>query len=84
MSRRLAGLGPRKQKQSLIYYTMRHPDKRPKGRKLKRLRASCYAKMDRRLNRLRLALNEYMLDIARLRMPRVRFSVPECPMMRWK
>jgi hypothetical protein len=84
MSRRLVGLGPRKQKQYLINYNMRHPDKRPKGRKLKRLRASCYDKMDRRLNRLRLALNEYMLDIARLRMPKVRMSVPDCPRMRWK
>jgi hypothetical protein len=84
MTRRLAGVGPRKEKIAYINYSMRHPDKRPKGRKLKRLRASCYAKMDRRISRLRTGLNEFMLDIARLRMPKVRMSVPDCPMMRWK
>jgi hypothetical protein len=84
MTRRIAGAGVRKQKQHLVYYSMKHPDKRPKGRRLKRLRESCYAKMDRRLDRLRSGLNEYILDVARLRMPKVRMSVPDCPMMRYK
>ena len=84
MTRRIAGVGVRKQKELYIRYASRHPDKRLKGRKLKRLRASLYAKMDRRLARLRSGLNEYTLDLVRLRMPKVRFSVPDCPMMRWK
>ena len=67
-----------------IWYANKHPAKRPKGRKLKPLRASLYDKMDRRLNRLRTGLNEYTLDVVRLRMPKVRMSVPTCPMMRWK
>jgi hypothetical protein len=77
-------VGIRKEKQYLVCYNMRHPDKRPRGRKLKRLRASCYAKMDRRLNRLRSGLNEYILDVLRQRVPKVRFSIPDCPMMRYK
>jgi hypothetical protein len=77
-------VGIRKEKQHLVCYNMRHPDKRPRGRKLKRLRASCYAKMDRRLNRLRSGLNEYILDVLRQRVPKVRFSIPDCPMMRYK
>jgi len=77
-------VGIRKEKQYLVCYNMRHPDKRSKGRKLKRLRASCYAKMDRRLNRLRSGLNEYILDVLRQRVPKVRFSIPDCPMMRYK
>ena len=75
---------PRKEKVALINYNMRHPDKRPKGRKLKRLRASLYNKMDRRFNRLRTGLNEITLDVLRMRMPKVRMSIPDCPMMRWK
>jgi len=77
-------VGIRKEKQHLVCYNMRHPDKRPRGRKLKRLRASCYAKMDRRLNKLRSGLNEYILDVLRQRVPKVRFSIPDCPMMRYK
>jgi hypothetical protein len=77
-------VGIRKEKQYLVCYNMRHLDKRPRGRKLKRLRASCYAKMDRRLNRLRSGLNEYILDVLRQRVPKVRFSIPDCPMMRYK
>jgi hypothetical protein len=77
-------VGIRKEKQYLVCYNMRHPDKRPRGRKLKRLRASCYAKMDRRLNKLRSGLNEYILDVLRQRVPKVRFSIPDCPMMRYK
>ena len=83
MTRRLA-INQRLQNAWTIRYNTRHPAKRPKGRKLKRLRASLYAKMDRRLARLRSGLNEYTLDLIRLRMPKVRFSVPDCPMMRWK
>ena len=83
MTRRLA-INQRRQNLLTINYDIRHPAKRPKGRKLKRLRASLYAKMDRRINRLRSGLNEYTLDLVRLRMPKVRFSVPTCPMMRWK
>ena len=83
MTRRLA-INQRRQNLWTIQYAIRHPAKRPIGRKLKRLRASCYAKMDRRLDRLRSGLNEYILDVVRLRMPKVRMSVPDCPMMRWK
>ena len=83
MTRRLE-VNQRLQNAWTIRYNTRHPAKRPKGRKLKRLRASLYAKMDRRLDRLRSGLNEYTLDLVRLRMPKVRFSVPQCPMMRWK
>ena len=83
MTRRLA-INQRRQNLWTINYSIRHPYKRPKGRKLKRLRASCYAKMDRRIDRLRSGLNEYTLDLVRLRMPKIRFSVPMCPMMRWK
>ena len=67
-----------------VWYANTHPAKRPKGRKMKRLRASLYAKMDRRLDRLPTGLKEYTLDVLRLRMPKVRMSVPDCPMMRWK
>jgi hypothetical protein len=77
-------INQRRQNAYTVWYSIKHPAKRPKGRKLKRLRASCYAKMDRRLNRLRNGLNEYILDIVRLRMPKVRMSVPDCPMMRYK
>ena len=48
------------------------------------MRESLYAKMDRRLDRLRSGLKEYTLDVLRLRMPKVRMSVPDCPMMRYK
>jgi hypothetical protein len=47
------------------------------------MRESLYAKMDRRLDRLRTGLKEYTLDVIRLRMPKVRFSVPDCPKQRW-
>jgi hypothetical protein len=83
MTRRLA-INQRLQNAWTVRYSMQHPAKRPKGRKLKRLRASLYAKMDRRIDRLRSGLNEFTLDLVRLRMPKVRFSVPMCPMMRWK
>ena len=48
------------------------------------MRECLYAKMDRRLDRLRTGLKEYTLDVLRLRMPKVRMSVPDCPRMRWK
>ena len=84
MSKRIAGLGIRKEKEMYVRYIRQHHDTRQKGRKLKRLRASLYAKMDMRLARLRSGLNEYILDVVRLRLPTVRFSVPVCPMMRYK
>jgi len=79
--------GNRKAKELYIRYTNQHKldcSKRPTGRKMKRSRLACYVKMDKRLNRLRSGLNEYILDVVRLRMPKVRMSVPMCPMMRWK
>jgi hypothetical protein len=84
MTKRIAGLGIRKEKEMYVRYMRKHSDTRQKGRKLKRLRASLYAKMDMRLARLRSGLNEYILDVVRLRLPTVRFSVPVCPMMRYK
>lgn len=79
--------GKRKAKELLIRYESRHrldSNRRQTGSKLKRLRIALYTKMDRRLKRLRTGLNEYTLDVVRMRMPKVRFSVPQCPMMRWK
>jgi len=83
MTRRLA-INQRLQNAWTVRYNIKHPAKRPKGRKLKRLRASLYAKTNRRINRLRSGLNEYTRDLYLLRMPKVRFSVPDCPMMRYK
>ena len=76
-------INQRRQNAWTIKYAIQHPAKRPKGRKLKRLRASCYAKMDRKIDRMRMGLNEYILDVAMLRRP-IRNSVPDCPMMRYK
>ena len=79
--------GKRKAKELLIRYESQHrldSNRRQTGSKLKRLRSQLYTKMDRRLKRLRTGLNEYTLDVVRMRMPKVRFSVPQCPMMRWK
>ena len=58
MSKRISGSGIRKEKEMYIRYIRTHHDTRQKGRKLKRLRASLYAKMDMRLARLRSGLNE--------------------------
>lgn len=82
--RRIAGLGERKQKELLIRYASRHPDKRPKGRKLKRLRASLYAKMDRKLDNMRSSLNEFTMDVVRMRRPDGFKNCAYSPMMRWK
>jgi hypothetical protein len=79
--------GTRKAKELCVRYESQHrldSNRRQTGKKLKRLRSQLYIKMDRRLSRLRTGLNEYTLDVVRLRMPKVRFSVPQCPMMRWK
>jgi len=77
-------VGSRKSNELTIRYAMRHPDKRPKGRKLKPMRKWLYDKMDRKWERMRTALNEFIIDIARLRRPKVRMTVPDCPMLRWK
>jgi hypothetical protein len=77
-------VGIRKSNELTIRYAMRHPDKRPKGRKLKPMRKWLYDKMDRKWERMRTALNEFIIDIARLRRPKVRMTVPDCPMLRWK
>lgn len=79
--------GTRKAKEICIRYESEHrldSNRRRTGSKLNRLRSQLYIKTDRRLKRLRTGLNEYTLDVVRLRMPKVRFSVPQCPMMRWR
>ena len=84
MTRRIAGLGCRKQKEMYIRYESRHPDKRPKGRKLKPMRKWLYEKMDRKWDKMRSSLNDFIIDVSRMRRPVIRMSVPDCPMMRWK
>ena len=46
------------------------------------MRECLYAKMDRRLDRMRHGLKELIADTLSLR--RSRNSVPDCPRMRWK
>jgi hypothetical protein len=46
------------------------------------LRESLYAKMDRRLDRMRHGLKDLIADTLSLR--RGRNSVPDCPKLRWK
>ena len=84
MSRRIAGLGERKQKELYIRYASRHPDKRPKGRKLKPMRKWLYAKMDRKWDKMRSSLNEFLIDVARMRRPDGLNNCAVSPMMRWK
>lgn len=79
--------GTRKAKEIYIRYKSEHrldSNRRRTGSKLNRLRSQLYTKTDRRLKRLRTGLNEYTLDVVRLRMPKVRFSVPQCPKLRWR
>lgn len=52
-------------------------------RQNKRQRTALYAKMDRKLDRMRHGLKDFILDTAGQRRP-VRHSVPDCPRMRWK
>lgn len=47
-----------------------------------RLRENLYAKMDRRLDRMRRGLKELMADTLSLR--RGRNSAPDCPRLRWR
>ena len=82
--RRIAGLGCRKQKEMYIRYESRHPDKRPKGRKLKPMRQGLYRKMDRKLDKMRSSLNEFMVDISRMRRHNGFNCCAVSPMMRWK
>lgn len=82
--RRIAGLGCRKQKELYIRYASRHPDKRPKGRKLKPMRMSLYKKMDRKWEKMRSSLNEFIIDIVRLRRPDGQNHCAFSPIMRWK
>jgi hypothetical protein len=84
MTKSIAGLGCRKQKELFIRYASRHPDKRPKGRKLKPMRKWLYTKMDRKFDRLRSSLNEFILDVVRMRRPDGFKSCAYSPMMRWK
>jgi hypothetical protein len=84
MTKRIAGLGCRKQKELYIRYASRHPDKRPKGRKLKRIRKALYSKMDRKWDKMRSSLNELMIDITRMRRPNGFNCCAMSPMMRWK
>ena len=49
----------------------------------KRQRTALYAKRDRAIDRMRIGLKDFILDIASQRRP-VRHSVPDCPRMRWK
>ena len=48
----------------------------------KRQRTALYAKMDRKLDRMRHGLKELVADTLSVR--RGRKSVPDCPRMRWK
>ena len=48
----------------------------------KRQRTALYAKMDRKLDRMRHGLKELVADTLSVR--RGRNSVPDCPRMRWK
>jgi hypothetical protein len=48
----------------------------------KRQRTALYAKMDRKLDRMRHGLKELVADTLSVR--RGRNSVPDCPKMRWK
>ena len=79
--------GKRKAKELLVRYESRHrldSNRRPKGRKMKRQRLDLYSKMDRTLGSFRTGLNEYIMDITRLRRPDGFKNVAFCPMMRWK
>jgi hypothetical protein len=51
-------------------------------RQNKRQRTALYAKMDRKLDRMRHGLKELVADTLSVR--RGRNSVPDCPRMRWK
>lgn len=84
MTRRIAGLGERKQKELYIRYESRHPHKRPKGRKLKPMRKWLYDKMDRRWDKMRSSLNEFMIDVSRMRRPDGLKNCAISPMLRWK
>ena len=48
----------------------------------KRQRTALYAKMDRKLDRMRHGLKELVADTLSIR--RGKNSVPDCPRMRWK
>ena len=84
MTSRRQCVGIRKSNELTIRYAMRHPDKRPKGRKLKPIRKWLYDKMDRKWEKMRTALNEFIIDIARLRRPKGMDHCAYCPMLRWK
>ena len=51
-------------------------------RQNKRQRTALYAKMDRKLDRMRHGLKELVADTLSIR--RGKNSVPDCPRMRWK
>jgi hypothetical protein len=48
------------------------------------MRKWLYAKMDRKLDRLRASLNEFIIDVSRMRRPDGLKNCACSPMMRWK
>jgi hypothetical protein len=77
-------INQRRQNAYTVWYSIKHPAKRPKGRKLKRLRASLYARIDKRWDKARTGLNDWIVDTMRMRNPLKNRDVPMSPMMRYK
>jgi len=76
-------VGKRKEKELGIRWNRTNRSKEYRGRRVKPLTASLYAKNDRKYKLYRSGLNEWIVHVYSLRLNRVT-DVPMCPMRRWK
>jgi hypothetical protein len=76
-------VGKRKEKELGIRWNRTNRSKEYRGKRVKPLTASLYAKNDREFRRYRCGLNESIVHVVCLRLNRP-VDVPMCPMRRWK
>jgi hypothetical protein len=76
-------VGKRKEKELGIRWNRTNRSKEYRGRRVKPLTASLYAKNEIKYGRMRNGLNESIASVVCLRLNRP-VDVPMCPMRRWK